>query len=388
MRSWTISWLGLSVLLAGCSSPGPAPSPAVPRPAPTPEPGPLLEAAPADTVPPEPEPEVPPPVTIESERELQMQGALRTWAVRNQRLHDLALPLLRSGATICRSHRAEFGFRVATLEEYAAADERRAGEAVLGIRSRPTVYMVIAGSAAERAGMRPGDLLSSVGTVAVREGRAGRDAAYLTMEVWREGEPLPIRLEREGTAVEVEVAAERVCGYSVSLLAVDEINAWATGEAIQVSRGMMRFAKSDLELQAVIAHEIAHNSERHRAAREQNRVLSGLRGAVRDVVAAESEVAPEAEFSRAQEREADYLGMYYLARAGIDTRDAALVWRRMAAEGAGSLREYEQASHPSTPERFLLLEAAHREIAAKREAGLPLLPNRRSDGALVLPNTG
>ena len=163
MRNRTISWLGLSVLLAGCSSAGSAPllriSDTVPERPAAPVPG----AVSADTVPPEPEPEVPPPATIESERAVQLEGVYRTRATRIQRLHDLALPLLRGGVALCDGDGVELGFRYSTLDQFATREERSAWEAVLGLGSRPTIWMVIAGSAADRAGMRPGDVIASMG---------------------------------------------------------------------------------------------------------------------------------------------------------------------------------------------------------------------------------
>jgi hypothetical protein len=47
-----------------------------------------------------------------------------------------------------------------------------------------------------------------------------------------------------------------------------------------VTRGMMNFARDDLELALVVAHEIAHNSMKHIDAKKQNmgcRCLGGYR---------------------------------------------------------------------------------------------------------------
>ena len=80
-------------------------------------------------------------------------------------------------------------------------------------------------------------------------------------------------------------------------------------------------------------------------------------------------------FSKDLEREADYMSLYMLERAGIDSSGAPAFWRRMAVEHSGSIRF--ARSHPTTAERFVSLEATHREIRAKRRAGRPLIPNRR-----------
>lgn len=389
MRYRTTTSVALPALVAACFQSGPVP----PSPAPGTSAGPSGAAADAtaNTEPREPAPTTVAPTrpTIETERALQMEGAVRTHLDRLQRLHDLSLPLLRGGLEMCDGHRRnEFGFRYATLDQYPADAERRVYETVLGVRPWPTVLLVVSGSAAERAGIAPGDFITSVGGVTVPAGQLGRDTIAAVTARWPVASALPLQVERDGAAVGLRYPAETVCDYDVALTEHDEINAWASGDAIHVSRGLMRFPMSDAELQAVLAHEMAHNSEGHLAEITSNLVLTGLRGAVRDAAAEAADPPSRSEFSRAQEHEADYVGMYYLARAGIDTGDVGQVWRRLAAENPDDVRDRGRSTHPSLPERFLRLEATHREITLKREAGLPLLPNRTRDGTLIVPGVG
>ena len=70
--------------------------------------------------------------------------------------------------------------------------------------------------------------------------------------------------------------------------------------------------------------------------------------------------------------------MYLLARAGVETEDTGVFWRRLAAENRDSIENSHRSTHPSTPERFVRLDATHEEIAAKRAAGSPLVPNRKN----------
>lgn len=77
------------------------------------------------------------------------------------------------------------------------------------------------------------------------------------------------------------------------------------------------------------------------------------------------------------EEEADYVGMYYMERAGYDSDGVADFWRRMAIEHPASI-EHRQ-SHPTTPERFLAIEKTAAEIDTKRAAGAALLPNYKGD---------
>ncbi len=386
MINWTARWTWLLATTAACAS-GPQ------APAPTPADVAFLAAAPVENPAPADFVKVPesaepsPPMTLESERAIQMEGAVLTHLARRQRLADASLPLLRAGIEMCAARGNEFGFRHSTLDEYSNPAERKVYETILGIRTQPTVLMVMRGGAAERAGLRPGDVIRSAGSVGIDPGRTGSEAVTRILGRWPPDARLTLRIERDGKPMEFGFAPEAVCDYTVWLAGGDEINAWADGDTIGVEMGLMRFATLDHELQAVIAHEMAHNSEGHQQAKARNLVLSGLRGAVRDAAAAAVDVKPPGEFSRTQEREADYVGMYYLARAGVDTRGIGLVWRRLAAEKLDDITSTDPSTHPSILERSLHLDAIHREIARKRESGQPLAPNRSADGTLILPKS-
>ncbi|MCM8804868.1 MAG: M48 family metalloprotease, partial [Candidatus Omnitrophica bacterium] len=72
------------------------------------------------------------------------------------------------------------------------------------------------------------------------------------------------------------------------------------------------------------------------------------------------------------EKEADYLGTYIAAVSGYDITNAANLWRKMAAEYPGSTKDIFLATHPSSPERYILIEKTVKEIKEKQEKGLPL----------------
>lgn len=48
-----------------------------------------------------------------------------------------------------------------------------------------------------------------------------------------------------------------------------------------------------------------------------------------------------------------------------------------AVEHPGSIKTNHTASHPSSPERFVAIEATEQEIYTKQAEGLPLVPNRK-----------
>ncbi|MBL8588858.1 MAG: M48 family metalloprotease [Methylobacteriaceae bacterium] len=172
--------------------------------------------------------------------------------------------------------------------------------------------------------------------------------------------------------------------YKVTILNSPVVNAFAlpTGN-IYVTRGLLALANDTSEVAAVMAHEIAHVSARHAAARAELERRSQLVGRVvsevlakpqeRNVVEARSKLTL-ASFSRQQELEADRIGVRNIARANYDPygatrflnslgRSASL---RSAALGAGPSGDRPDilATHPSTPDRVAAALAAARQIGA------------------------
>ena len=120
--------------------------------------------------------------------------------------------------------------------------------------------------------------------------------------------------------------------FTVSVLRHDAINAFACpGGYIFVHTGLLLAMRNESEVAGVIAHEIAHVTQRHIASRIENSqwigilsVLGALAGAflggqggpaaMTGAIAAGQ--AAMLNYSRADEREADQVGMNYLTRAG------------------------------------------------------------------------
>ena len=315
--------------------------------------------------------------SVAEERALQTEAAVRTREAREQRLHDVSLPLLRHGRGLCGREVSDYGLRYQALEQIEDEAERDAYRKLFDVGERPTIIGVTRDGVAQRAGLAPGDVIVRVGGIDMPVGARGSGWIKFQLDRWLPGHPLPMVVRRRQEKVTLEITAEGVCDFPILLSRSDQINAWADGYKIGVNVGLLRFVESDEELQFVIAHEMAHNSIGHSEQDREYEMLRRIRGRVRDVAVAESGgVVPPGEFSQTQEREADYMGMYYLARAGIDTRGAARFWRRVAAEDAAGIPDRRDATHPAYPDRFVFLEKVHLEIARKKEAGEPLIPDR------------
>jgi hypothetical protein len=197
-------------------------------------------------------------------------------------------------------------------------------------------------------------------------------------------EALPLRIVRGGETREIAVARVPACDYQVVYQTNTLLNAYADGSKIVMFSGMVRFAGTDEELALIVAHELAHNMRGHIDAKQGNAVigaildgliqgLTGVRTGGAFMNAAANVNSPDFE------AEADYVGLYVMARAGYAIGNAPAFWRRMAVENPGGISH--TSTHPATNDRFVALQAAIAEIEGKRAAGLPLVPNEKKKAA-------
>ena len=318
--------------------------------------------------------------SVRREQHEQLRLAFQTQLDRRERLNGLAYPILRSNADLC-GERVESIMGIYFDTASNMPKEARGAAARLFSTSEHwhTVLSVTPGSAADRAGMRRGDVILFIEGKRPPVSRGHRRINLMLDAALADG-VAQMRVLRQGRTHTVSVAPERVCAYPVLLVNDPGLNAYADGYNVYITSGMLRFAQSDVALQTVIAHELAHNVEGHIDKKLGNALLGGLLGAVvrvyTGVDAGEVGAGLGADaFSQDLEREADYISLYMLERAGIDSSQAANFWRRMAVEHSSSIRF--ARTHPTTAERFVNIETTHREIRAKQRAGVELLPNRR-----------
>ncbi|HXG52810.1 MAG TPA: M48 family metalloprotease [candidate division Zixibacteria bacterium] len=144
----------------------------------------------------------------------------------------------------------------------------------------------------------------------------------------------------------------------------DLVNAWTDGEGVWITRGMMRFLRSDDELAVVLGHEMAHAYRGHMAYLRGKQAL-GLAlsipaaifgGQAAGQLAALLVEAATKKFDRDQEREADLFGLIWVHRAGFDPEVAKGLFRRMAIEMPESVERGFLSSHPTSAERLLAME--------------------------------
>lgn len=315
---------------------------------------------------------------LSEEERTQQKLAVASMTRFEMRLWTVGYGVLKGAADQCGDKvRPSLGF-AALSKDRIPENVREIVVEALELSETPRVLAVYKDSAAEAAGMQVGDLFGDAETRALPPVGTSEETKEAAMR--RLSEPVDLTVLRDGQPIELTLTPELVCDYPLKLTPGNEVNAFADGKIIAVSRGMMRFAAEDRELALVIGHELGHNVMGHLTKRKQNMAF----GAIFDILAAAYGINTSnlfmniggSAYSQGFESEADYVGLYYLARAGYDTEGAADFWRRMATEYPANIRGNHVASHPATTERFLALEQVHGEIIGKRDAGLELTPNR------------
>lgn len=184
------------------------------------------------------------------------------------------------------------------------------------------------------------------------------------------------RLMNDVTRRLVEASDRPDESYQVSILNSPAVNAFALPNGrLYLTRGLLALASDTAEIAAVLSHEIAHVTLRHASQRNELQARSTLIKRVTENVLNNAEEAALvqnqsrstlASFSRAQELEADQVGVKVLARAGFDPYGAPrfLTALGRSATGGSDAGADMMASHPSTRERIALaLQAARRASA-------------------------
>ncbi len=167
---------------------------------------------------------------------------------------------------------------------------------------------------------------------------------------------------------------------------VQQINAFAmAGGKVGVFTGLFKIAKNDDQLASVIAHEIAHVTAKHvheKLSRELAVSTVGAVGSLGGLAGGASGLTVNAlsqvyglttgisgfAFDREKEKEADNIGLMYMARAGYDPQEAVRVIEALELESANDpVQPAFLSTHPSHPERILQLMDAMPKALAERE---------------------
>jgi len=159
--------------------------------------------------------------------------------------------------------------------------------------------------------------------------------------------------------------------WEVRVFADDTPNAFALpGGKIGVNSGMLKVARTDDQLAAVLAHEVGHVVARHPSEQmSQSAAIQtalGAAGVGDEAVGQLVQMATgvgQLSFSRSAEAEADRIGLEYMARAGYNPEEAITLWQNMeaATAEAGQPPEF-LSTHPNPEHRIENIRAALPEV--------------------------
>ena len=185
---------------------------------------------------------------------------------------------------------------------------------------------------------------------------------------------------RDGSELEVQAVPVVACDVPVELAWDADNNAFTDGDRIVMNRGILDMAESDDEVALVVAHELGHVASGHIEAGRENAIAGGAVGLLADIGMAALGVntggafmeagarAGRGAYSQDFEREADYVGAYFAANAGYSVDAGKQIWRSMGAASPGSLNF--AGTHPTSPERYVALDNAAKEVAASEDGTL------------------
>lgn len=140
------------------------------------------------------------------------------------------------------------------------------------------------------------------------------------------------------------------------------VNAAAiAGGRIIVYTGILPIAQHDAGLATILGHEVGHVMAHHTAERVSQDQLVGLATAAAGVAGVSNltlaalglgaQVGVLLPYGRAQESEADHMGVLLMAKAGYDPRDAIGLWQRMNQAGGERGPEF-LSTHPNPENRI------------------------------------
>ena len=159
--------------------------------------------------------------------------------------------------------------------------------------------------------------------------------------------------------------------WEVLVFEDDQANAFALpGNKIGVYTGLLKYAKNQHQLAAVMGHEVAHVIAKHGNERVSNQMATQAGLSIATVILGGTQDENNAlilaglglgaqygiilPFSRSHESEADLIGLDLMAKAGFDPAQSVPLWQNMSQAGA-SPPEF-MSTHPSSGTRIKQLK--------------------------------
>ncbi len=300
--------------------------------------------------------------------------------------------LLKSAKQLCQHTMYRMGF-LADTSIRSNVPNKYAGT--------PKVYMITDTFPAQRAGIKKGDAI-----IQINNTYTFTDEAFIN--AYKSSYRKPINTVTyysvaDNTEKTVTISGEETCQMEIITSGENTLNAMADGNTIYMYPALYDFLEKEQYITAVVAHEIAHNIMSHNKrgsdTTRNTAIVTGLglliaknvfdqdiddKQILQGAIAAGT--IARLYYSPTLESEADYVGIYLMARAGYNIDGVEETWRRMSLldpNGAG-LHERFLGTHPSTPKRFIALTKTIDEIGEKMKIQnakelMPIFTNQSLD---------
>lgn len=244
----------------------------------------------------------------------------------------------------------------------------------LGLDDRLRVMEVLPQSGAQQAGVTQGDVLLEFNGKPLPTGpEAERSAAVLIISETRGKQQVNLKVDRQGNEMSFDVPLTEACAFGIELGDSDDINSYADGYRVMVTKGMLGFVRSDLELSYVLASEFARNLLATGRRNDMSATIDDLRflkiGANRN--AKPIEIKP---YTAAADSAADRLALYMLARSGYALDQYASFWDRLAQAAPEARPNGYVMLHPDIQSRISAIPKFVAAVERKRSRNEPLQP--------------
>lgn len=246
------------------------------------------------------------------------------------RVATIGYRIATAAPSLCPRQGPVSGLQFHHLSDYEAAD--RPGMIAQGLDRGPGVLAVVAGSPADLAGLRAGDVLLAVnGTpfpspAAILAGkdsrtrRAGSDASESMLQDQLALGPAEMRVLRGRETLSLTLTPRTGCLFRIRLAYTSQQRAVAASPYVLITSSLVGLTRNDDELAFLIAHELAHVVLDHGAQLKARGVPRN--GSARGF-------GKNGEFVRRTEDEADQLGGRLMMAAGFDLPRGVLILPRM-----------------------------------------------------------
>ncbi len=303
--------------------------------------------------------------------------AFRGLIAQDLRLASAGYRLAAGSRSFCPVLARNPGWVVHDIAQYA--DARIAALAFPSAES-VSVAAVVANGPAARAGVLANDGLSGIAGTTINSAivskkgvsriRVAAINAHMAAALETQAS-VAITVNKGGTRIERLISPPLICASTFQIDTNGGINAGADGSMVSVSIELALFAENEIDLAAIVAHELAHNLLQHRAklnAAKVSRGLGALFGKSKNAIL-QTEI------------EADQLAIWLLANAGYDPQSAIVFWQRYAQKhGAGI---FTAGTHLRWKNRIKIMEVemAAMYVSVKGENGYapPLLLKLRAE---------